>query len=156
MSNKNSKRGLKKDNIDINIYKNFLGNVDINSILLANLNVSTESNVRPNEIKVDIKFGAVGKVISENMLDVACDFTVDAKTNEQEQNDSKNVFKIQFSYNITYDVKELSTFSKEYIDFFVLKNVPINIWPYARELVSSLTTRMGYPPLILEPYKDFN
>ncbi len=64
------------------------------------------------------------------------------------------LFSIKFDYCIAYSVESLSTFSNEYIEFFIYKNVPINIWPYARELVSSITTRMGFSPLILKPHKS--
>ena len=48
---------------------------------------------------------------------------------------------------------ELDKFDEAYIKFFAQRNVTVNIWPYARELISSLTTRMGYPTLIIEPLK---
>ncbi|NLJ80285.1 MAG: protein-export chaperone SecB [Firmicutes bacterium] len=36
---------------------------------------------------------------------------------------------------------------------FLQNNPPLNSWPYAGEIISSLTTRMGFPPLVIEPYK---
>ena len=35
-------------------------------------------------------------------------------------------------------------------DYFVNINGPILLWPYMRELVSSITVRAGFPPLLLE------
>jgi len=34
-------------------------------------------------------------------------------------------------------------------EYFVNINGPIMLWPYMRELVTSITTRAGYPPLVL-------
>lgn len=39
------------------------------------------------------------------------------------------------------------------IEIFVERNVKINAWPYVREIVSNMTTRMGFPQLIIPPYK---
>ncbi|NLB18941.1 MAG: hypothetical protein GX825_09500 [Syntrophomonadaceae bacterium] len=36
---------------------------------------------------------------------------------------------------------------------FAQRNLPINIWPYARETISSLTSRMGYPQLTIGVFK---
>lgn len=35
-------------------------------------------------------------------------------------------------------------------DYFVNINGPILLWPYMRELVSSITVRAGFPPLLLK------
>jgi len=35
------------------------------------------------------------------------------------------------------------------IDQFAQMNLPVNLWPYAREVVSNVTMRMGITPVIL-------
>ena len=36
---------------------------------------------------------------------------------------------------------------------FVERNVPVNVWPYIREIVATMTAKMGLPPLVLPTLK---
>ena len=67
---------------------------------------------------------------------------------------NKPIFDIKFIYLIEYTLKEkdLSEVENIIISKFTEKNTPVNIWPYARELISSVTTRMGYPAFIIKPF----
>ena len=42
--------------------------------------------------------------------------------------------------------------SEEEKQQFLSRNVPVNVWPYARELISTMATRLGYPALLIPPY----
>lgn len=43
--------------------------------------------------------------------------------------------------------------TREYFDVFSKVNLPVNTWPYFRELAHSMISRMGLPPLILPMVK---
>jgi preprotein translocase subunit SecB len=71
--------------------------------------------------------------------------------------DRKVVLSISAAYRATYSVaSESPAIKDEEIGAFAEFNVPYNVWPYWRELVQSLTVRMGLPPLTLPLLKPFN
>lgn len=56
---------------------------------------------------------------------------------------------ISMSFALQYRMEGGARASKEELKEFAAGNGVFNAWPYARELVHSLTTRMGLRPLIL-------
>ncbi len=145
-----------EEKIDYKIYRKFLTDVDIDGVVLKSLNVSrTDDSYDPN-VSISIKYAANEYKNQNDKLEVLCRFDVKAITeiDNFEKKVKKKLFGIKFDFCIQYSISSLNTFSHEYIEFFIYKNVPINIWPYARELVSSVTTRMGYQPLVLKPHKS--
>ncbi len=64
---------------------------------------------------------------------------------------------IAAAYRAAYRVTSIRPpLTEEEIDEFAQFNVPYTVWPYWRELVQSLTVRMGLPPLTLPLLKPFN
>ena len=39
--------------------------------------------------------------------------------------------------------------TKDYFAIFARVNLPVNTWPYFREFVHSMISRMGLPPVVL-------
>lgn len=74
-------------------------------------------------------------------------FTVDSKGAANDEPGFNLVFTFRILYSIDADYEPADDLIKELMH----RNVPINIWPYAREFVSSMTARMGLLPLFLEP-----
>ena len=62
---------------------------------------------------------------------------------------------VDATFMLIYHIDSATDFDDEIKDIFLTNNPPLNIWPYAREAISSMTTRMGLPPLIIEPYKVY-
>lgn len=65
----------------------------------------------------------------------------------------ESLVELKFELRAVYEFDSIEDYEDEYILKFIELNVPVNIWPYAREIISSITTRVGYPALILPPYK---
>ena len=135
-------------------YNNFVKNIRIDKIKLKKLLVDTidndeEISKKNVPLSVNLVYTANNYELKDNKLCINVNFSVETK--EECQN---IVFKINFIYKIEYVLKniKLSDVGEENIENFININVPINIWPYAREIISSITTRMGYSPLIIEPY----
>lgn len=68
------------------------------------------------------------------------------------------LFAIDFQMELDYivDIDDVNNTLEEYkdeLEKFVENNAMINAWPYARETISSLTTRMGFPSLTIPTYK---
>lgn len=132
------------------IYRELVKGININSINLHNMNVTTvNSKLKESKfIDIDENFGVTKYNICGDKLEVYINFNIKAY---EKGNKDEIGFIIDFTYCIEYEKSDLAQFDEEYIKFFTQRNVPVNIWPYARELISSLTTRMGYPTLIIEP-----
>ncbi|MDI6872623.1 MAG: hypothetical protein QME79_14975 [Bacillota bacterium] len=60
-------------------------------------------------------------------------------------------FVLRLKYSLTgFDLESIDDKQlKDMINAFRERNFPINAWPYAREVVSSFTTRMGLPTLFI-------
>lgn len=136
--------------IDNKKYSNFIKNLEIVDIRLNEVNTKCLKYVEEVENSLDVELiyeceDVEVKVIDE--INIYPEFNLKLKSKEE----ICLILKVKF--NIKYRIKDLELFSEEYIQNFINKNVPINIWPYAREIISSITSRMGYPALIISPYK---
>lgn len=68
---------------------------------------------------------------------------------------SKEVVKIKLEWLVRYSYQKARDFhpSNDLVEEFVQRNVPVNVWPYIRYIVSMLTIQMCLPPLILPMWK---
>jgi hypothetical protein len=83
------------------------------------------------------------KVSSANLLHARHSFELIATTGSKKD----FALKISCTFALTYSSKQ--ALSEEFIKIFTARNVPVNSWPYFRELVQSMTQRMNIPPLVL-------
>lgn len=143
----------KKEELDKEIYNKFVQSVDIQSMNLINLNIENLNNDvdRSERLFVDLEFENNTFNVKGDFFKVNPKFYI--KVSYKKDNDECILFKIRFEYQLEYIIEDLKEFDTNYLELFVKRNVPVNIWPYARELISSMTTRMGYPALIIEPLK---
>ena len=140
-----------KLSFDTNIYNNFIKGVNIQLITLKSVNINNDIALQNiNNLSVELKYDNDIFEKNENSIEVFPHFIVNITPNNQDANE---LLKIEFTFSISYSISDLSNYGQEYIDYFLSRNVPINIWPYARELISSFTIRMGYPALIIEPFR---
>lgn len=138
--------------IDKDIYKEMINNVEIINIGLKSAYIK---EIKPPTeeielIKVDFNYKCNSLNIDDlnDTIEFYPEFSVKLTDNE------KNEYtKIDFSLKIQYRIKNIANYEKEYLDEFRQRNIPVNVWPYAREFISSSTTRLGYPALIIDPYK---
>jgi len=92
-------------------------------------------------VKVDDKatFGRKEK----NEIEIRQTYSFGAKN----QTSKKNYLTIKCEYCLSYSSKE--EFTEEFFEMFKRANLHINSWPFFRELVYSLTSRMYIPPITL-------
>ncbi len=134
-------------------YNEFVENISIENISLKYIsaeNMNSTKTLDENQpVIVQVGFDSSKYEKKSGSLYVEASFKVEA---EIEKN--KPIFDIKFIYLIEYTLKEkdLSEVENIIISKFTEKNTPVNIWPYARELISSVTTRMGYPAFIIKPF----
>ncbi len=56
-------------------------------------------------------------------------------------------------FDLEYGCEGLEDFTEEQLSAFARLNGVFNAWPYWREFVQSMTTRMGLPALVLPVYR---
>lgn len=153
-------------------YNKLIESIEIKKIELMSLECRQNNNFEFKK-KANIDIGIQNNVEEYNIrgldLNVYFNFEVTAFYNndydQMEELESGNInpddvlFHITFVLRLNYslelhDVKEIMNELEKEIALFVEKNVPINAWPYAREMISSITTRMGFPALVIPPFKS--
>ena len=72
--------------------------------------------------------------------------TIDFRLRAQEKK-GKELFHINSSFDLSYKTMPDESFSKADLEEFARVNGVFNAWPYFRELVQSMTIRIGYPPV---------
>lgn len=140
--------------------------VNIKNIELNGLNCKRNNNlIRSAETQVSLKHDIKNVELEGGQFLVQVGFTLNAyiPTNHQQEAPLKGpeenvLFTIDFQLDLRYtiDVDENDNFTEDFDDelrLFVKNNALINAWPYARETISSLTTRMGFPSLSIPSYK---
>lgn len=130
--------------LDSNVYQELVRNIDIIGISLKELKVENLSSSNQKDIEISVKHKSSPSYEKEgDLLKVFSVFEVSGKTNNQTE------FVINFILQLDYKLDAKFSIEDQYIKFFIQNNVPVNAWPYARELVSNMTLRMGLSPLIL-------
>lgn len=148
---------MEQKSINKDKYAKLVRNIDINQLNLVELYskkyvTALYNNDNLTKIKVDIKHSSRLKSVQDNSFITEFETEIFSETEKGEK-----IFDISVVYEIVYSLKENIDLNelKNEVEFFVFRNVPVNIWPYIRETVSSVTTKMGFPPLVLEPLKVF-
>ncbi len=102
-----------------------------------------KKNIKPDiDISVDIK----ANLKEENLYEIILYFKVVYEFEE------KIIFMIEIEYAGLFD---LSKIKKEDLEFVSLVECPKLLFPYVRQIVSSLTSYGGFPAVLIEPV-DFN
>lgn len=124
--------------------------VELERILLTDLHVTRKSDkLGACEANLGVDFGV--ESISDDSLTARGNFHLEVFHNDPENR--IELFNIEICYILEYSLSEKIDLSDPIKERFANKNVPVNCWPYARELISSLTTRMGYPALVIKAFK---
>lgn len=76
-------------------------------------------------------------------LDILCNYTFSAHASQTE------VASALIKYVVSYDLRGDEPIKEEDLSQFALANGTAHSWPFVRECIYSLTSRMGYPPYTL-------
>lgn len=151
------------------LYSKFISLINLVSIELDVLKVvkNKSFNKQDHLLNIGIDYGILEINQNGYELKVPFSMTVIAYSGGNEDESIKNIkdedkcFTISLQFTLVYNFsndeenyKSLDKFTEEIFTEFANRNVIINAWPYARELVSNLTTRMGFAPLLIPPYKS--
>ncbi|WP_422445612.1 protein-export chaperone SecB [Thermoanaerobacterium sp. DL9XJH110] len=133
-------------------YNELVKCIELNRIILCKLNCEINVDILEEKFeraKVNFNPEFNLKKKEKNRLYAEAIFDV----NVIEEKNQKMVFNINVSFLLIYNYKEECEDSV--LNEFVKRNVPLNAWPYGREIISSITARMGLPPLNIGLYKVY-
>src|SRR5699024_6082241 len=150
-------------------YETLIKAIELVNIELQNLTCD-KNNDLPSEKRSNLQVGLNNKIVEQLYEDlefiahIHFDVTVfhsaeEIEAHDEKINDDDVLFNIEFILESTYkiNIPEMNHTLEDYEDELVSfseRNVPINTWPYAREIISSITTRMGFPPLFIPTNKN--
>lgn len=143
--------------MDAKKYSEFVRALDIVDVHLLHFNGTKywSKQTLPVAANVDVKFRPELQEVSAGTFKAKASFVVSATTNDTKD----KVFGLEFEICLVYSVPNLnedfaqSPDGKQVLDEFINRNVPVNVWPYAREFISSMTVRMGFPAVVIGTFK---
>jgi preprotein translocase subunit SecB len=135
--NKNKKPNSEK-------YREFIKTIELRDIKLIELNthIIEEQPTTDNVLKVDIKTTNEHKMFN-NILIFYVNYILTMKQSK------KVVLKIKAIYKVDYELLKRIEIDEKTIDFFSEMNLPLNVWPFFRELCNDITAKMRIPSLVL-------
>jgi preprotein translocase subunit SecB len=95
-----------------------------------------------NQPQIAIELGNFGQQIEENIFEVAIKVTVTSKIAD------KTVFLVEVTQA---GIFQISGVPEENLELIIGITCPNILFPYARESVSDLVVRAGFPPVLLNP-----
>lgn len=117
--------------------------VELKGVRLSEISAKCDPTVigpslMPN-VDLDCKVGEH----NESSLEVICNYTFAA------QSEAKQAIQSTITYLLNYEVSGSESPSVEDLTEFAQANGALHSWPFVRELLYGLTSRMGYPPYTL-------
>jgi preprotein translocase subunit SecB len=129
-------------------YNEFIKSLSLEEIVLLLLEAQrTSHSPAPGELEVSLKSDFHLLDHPANQLRARADFDLKVTDSQKEK-----AFEIRIQFMLTYRSNMEYSLSEEEKQQFLSRNVPVNVWPYARELISTMATRLGYPALLIPPY----
>lgn len=89
----------------------------------------------------------------QNMIIVFPNFELKGYADKERAKQGEPFLKISAMFALVYKAKDLSNLSEKAFDSFGQANGVYNAWPYWREFVQNVTTRMGLPPLTIPVFR---
>lgn len=141
------------------LYNELIKTIQLQELNIKELTMNSHVNVENVEgINARVGVGVEIEDFNESNLEAVVIFDIEALDKD---NENQKVFEIGFVYLMKYSIDELDLTKyqedekEKTLEIFVRENIPINIWPFARELVAEMTRRMGFPPFMMGMYRFF-
>ncbi|HOH09092.1 MAG TPA: hypothetical protein PLF89_16335 [bacterium] len=122
-------------------YRRFISGIDLRQIQLAEMNCKMDEKLFNERLTVNItsesRFAP-----DEGGFSIIHEYKLTGKNAER-----KTALKISAVYLLHFSSHR--DMKPEYFEIYKQVSLPINIWPFFRELVHATTSRMNIPPLTL-------
>jgi preprotein translocase subunit SecB len=133
--------------IDIRAVSRVTQHLNLEEIYLLEAKIESDSTTRsPKGAELDYKFDTEIMSNENNILSIKCTFMVMA---HRKQVPEKSLMRIEATFVLQYSFEDDKKLSTDDIDIFAKINPLYNAWPYWREFVQNLTSKMGFPALTI-------
>jgi hypothetical protein len=132
--------------MDQKAYSDLISSLQLSGVVLSELTAHSKSR----------DFGQITLQV-HSKFSITClernseGFVAEARLSLSFLKENEEVGNVTCAYCLHYDSNVRLT--DELFDEFSKFNVPVNAWPFLRELVMNTTQRFGWPGFILPPYK---
>ncbi|GGJ43163.1 protein-export chaperone SecB [Deinococcus roseus] len=133
-------------------YSTFIQHLELVNVLLKDMSVSKTAKLIPEAILGFEIHTAKPKLDPFPGGFCAC-VTYTIKLSQQIEATAKPEYFAQMKITLEGIYNNDLEISAEIFEVFAGMNLPVNLWPYLREMVHSLSLRMGFPGLILPVHK---
>ena len=141
-----------KPKVDPRVYAEFIRGVDLKAVLLEALDARLHE--RPGgRLGLEIHLTPADKhpVPVEEGFSAGLRFEVRFLVSKGESDEEREFGRIQAVWRAVYRSRSLP--SREVFEVFAMRNLPVNLWPYFRVQVDTITAQMGLPRLVLPAFK---
>lgn len=139
---------MEKPRISPEDYKKIIKGIDLISISMKEsksfLNLDTKIS---SELNINIKDEASFETKDNNEVFVFHKYVVDAR----KPNSKSRFIQIDVTFLIRLSSKEI--FTEDFFDIYKNISLHLNTWPYLREFINQMTSRMNVPPLTIPLFK---
>lgn len=138
-------------NVDFKAAARISRRVDLKDVSLVELTATSQRPIGPvRNLDPLVEHECQLLSIGDGLIQVGCKYTF------RVLHDGKELSRAAFDFRLFYALHGNEPASKEDAGEFAKANGLYNSWPFARELIYSLTSRMGFPPyslpsLLLQP-----
>ena len=122
-------------------YRRILDGIELKNILISNIKADLKHELLTEGMKIVIKDDAQYEM-RENDFIIKNKYILTAKNQA-----NKIALKIECVFIVVFETKYEIT--DGFFEIYKDLSLPLNVWPFFRELVNSTTARMNIPPLTL-------
>jgi hypothetical protein len=129
--------------------------VDLESVVLKKPSSPGTVLIRLNRDEEAYQIGSnevlsakLGVELTMNSQEVDSSKSAEDPPDCRDEDEDVHIF-FEAVFSVEYRLIDGEYPSDEVISGFLSRHIPLHVWPYVRELVSSMTLRMGLPPLML-------
>ena len=131
-------------------------NVQIQSVTLAGANLQTNVDplAVPEELELTQEYRSTVDVkeTRPDHLYVTVDFKFTAEEGSEES-PGANAIELEASYLVVYALKNASEYAEDALEHFAWLNGAYNAWPYWRELVQTVSGRVGIASVVVPVFR---
>lgn len=121
--------------------------VELRNIRLTHVNASSPE-YHPGALKPHVEHQCSARTIGSDSIEVTCDYQFNASSERDEP-----VLDAVLTYLLTYEISGTEPVEAADLDHFAYASGTLHSWPFARNLLFSLTADVGYPPFMLPVLK---
>lgn len=134
--------------IKTDIYNKIIQGVDLRKLYLKEFSGELKPDIMGGVASVNIKINKASYTTKpENIVEIVQKWTVLAKDRKSQT----EFLNISVTYCLILHSKE--KFTKEFFEVYQNTSLLLNIGPFVREFINSMTARMNLPPLTLPFFK---